>query len=113
MDLRSLGTLQRPTGPDPELHNRVGVELTTPEGHTYHVGRLSTEDRRHKILRYSQLPPQTLNPTDQPRKGSVGCDGHVGKRPGSVWHGHAMCRSCWGRAGPCRADPAGIRSVPR
>jgi hypothetical protein len=30
------------------------VELTTPEGHTYRVGRLSHEERNQKILRYRQ-----------------------------------------------------------
>ena len=41
---------------------QVTVELTTPEGHTYRVGRLSTEERAQKILRcapagtLSQLP---------------------------------------------------------
>ena len=59
MDLRSLSALPQPSAADAELHNRVGVELTTPEGHTYHVGRLTAEDRRHKILRCTPMLPQT------------------------------------------------------
>ena len=52
VDLRTLSSaalsdMQRQR----ELNSRVGIELTTPEGHTYTVGRLSAEDRRQKILR--------------------------------------------------------------
>lgn len=57
MDLRSLSNAATLTASDlgqaRDLHSRVGVELTTPEGHTYTVGRLSIEDRRQKILRYA------------------------------------------------------------
>lgn len=33
---------------------KVGVELTTPEGHTYRAGRLAPEERLQKILKYRQ-----------------------------------------------------------
>lgn len=54
VELRSLsgGGLPRPSSDaDLKHYDRVGIELTTPEGHTYSVGRLSNEDRANKILR--------------------------------------------------------------
>ena len=54
IELRSLGgpgLARQNSDADLKHYDRVGVELTTPEGHTYHVGRLSVEDRAQKILR--------------------------------------------------------------
>ncbi|KAK9819206.1 hypothetical protein WJX74_004583 [Apatococcus lobatus] len=56
VELRSLASL-------PRSHSEVDLreqeesalaELTTPEGHTYKVGRLSNEERAQKILKYRQ-----------------------------------------------------------
>ena len=53
MELRTLGGSLARQGSEADLNHcdQIGVELTTPEGHTYHVGRLSNEDRAQKILR--------------------------------------------------------------
>ena len=37
---------------------QVTVELTTPEGHVYKVGRLSNEERAQKILKCVKIPEQ-------------------------------------------------------
>ena len=54
VDLRSMATggLARhgSTG-DLQSQRQYMVELTTPEGHIYTAGRLSNEERAHKILR--------------------------------------------------------------
>ncbi|KAK9792035.1 hypothetical protein WJX73_008669 [Symbiochloris irregularis] len=58
IELRTLGTSgslpRQDSDADLSSYDHVGIELTTPEGHTYHVGRLSNEDRAQKILRYRQ-----------------------------------------------------------
>ena len=58
VDLRSMATGGLPrhgsTG-DLQSQRQYMVELTTPEGHVYTAGRLSNEERAHKILR-SVLP---------------------------------------------------------
>ena len=36
------------------VYLKVGIELTTPEGHTYRAGRLAPEERLQKILKYRQ-----------------------------------------------------------
>ncbi|KAK9821137.1 hypothetical protein WJX81_006664 [Elliptochloris bilobata] len=55
VELRSTNSLARHSSASDLAHlEQVTVELTTPEGHTYRVGRLSTEERAQKILRYRQ-----------------------------------------------------------
>ena len=52
MELRSLGLPQHSSDLNLKELQQVTVELTTPEGHVYKVGRLSNEERAQKILKY-------------------------------------------------------------
>ncbi len=53
MELRSLGLPQHSSDLNLKELQQVTVELTTPEGHVYKVGRLSNEERAQKILKYA------------------------------------------------------------
>ena len=52
VELRSLGLSRQTTDHNLKELQQVTVELTTPEGHIYKVGRLSSEERAQKILKY-------------------------------------------------------------
>ncbi|KAL0027095.1 hypothetical protein WJX79_005283 [Trebouxia sp. C0005] len=54
VELRSLGLPQHSSDLNLKELQQVTVELTTPEGHVYKVGRLSNEERAQKILKYRQ-----------------------------------------------------------
>lgn len=51
VELRSLGLPHPPSDLNLKELQQVTVELTTPEGHVYKVGRLSNEERAQKILK--------------------------------------------------------------
>lgn len=54
VELRSLGLPRQTSDLNLKELQQVTVELTTPEGHVYKVGRLSNEERAQKILKYRQ-----------------------------------------------------------
>lgn len=51
VELRSLGLPRQASELSLTELQQVTVELTTPEGHVYKVGRLSNEERAQKILK--------------------------------------------------------------
>lgn len=51
VELRSLGLPRQASDLNLKELQQVTVELTTPEGHVYKVGRLSNEERAQKILK--------------------------------------------------------------
>ena len=51
VELRSLGLPRHTSELNLKELQQVTVELTTPEGHVYKVGRLSNEERAQKILK--------------------------------------------------------------
>ena len=51
VELRSLGLPRQASELSLKELQQVTVELTTPEGHVYKVGRLSNEERAQKILK--------------------------------------------------------------
>ncbi|KAL3140530.1 hypothetical protein ABBQ32_005110 [Trebouxia sp. C0010 RCD-2024] len=54
VELRTLGLPRQASDLSLKELQQVTVELTTPEGHVYKVGRLSNEERAQKILKYRQ-----------------------------------------------------------
>jgi len=51
VELRSLGLPRHASEMNLKELQQVTVELTTPEGHVYKVGRMSNEERAQKILK--------------------------------------------------------------
>lgn len=68
VELRSLGLPRQTSDANLKELQQVTVELTTPEGHVYKVGRMSNEERAQKILKsvtvYVVVAKQSASPQD-------------------------------------------------
>ena len=66
VELRSLGLPRQTSDANLKELQQVTVELTTPEGHVYKVGRMSNEERAQKILKsvtvYDVVAKQSVSP---------------------------------------------------
>lgn len=65
MELRSLGLPKQTSEVNLKELQQVTVELTTPEGHVYKVGRMSNEERAQKILKSASLTFDYLSTANQ------------------------------------------------